>query len=54
MRILFIHQNFPAQFKLLAAHLAQQKGCEVAGLGDAANLNAPAGTFSFPVFGYAA
>ena len=29
MKILFIHQNFPAQFNQLAAHLAAQKGNEV-------------------------
>jgi hypothetical protein len=38
MRILFLHQNFPGQFKLLAAHLAAQPGYEVMGLGEAANL----------------
>jgi glycosyltransferase involved in cell wall biosynthesis len=54
MRILFIHQNFPGQFKLLAAHLAQQPEFEVVGLGDAANLDGKAKTFPFPVFGYRA
>jgi glycosyltransferase involved in cell wall biosynthesis len=54
MRILFIHQNFPGQFKLLAAHLAQQAGHEVAGLGDAANVSRQAGAFAFPVLGYQA
>lgn len=29
MKILFIHQNFPAQFNQLAAHLSQQAGYEV-------------------------
>jgi len=52
MRILFIHQNFPGQFKLLPAYLAQQKGVEVMGLGDTANLSAHTRTYSFPVLGY--
>jgi glycosyltransferase involved in cell wall biosynthesis len=54
MRILFLHQNFPGQFKLLAAHLAQQPGFEVVGLGDAANLDQRGGAFGFPVLGYPA
>ena len=52
MRVLLVHQNFPGQFKLLAAWLAQQAGLEVVGLGDAANLVRQARTFSFPVLGY--
>ncbi len=52
MRILFIHQNFPGQFKLLANHLAQQKGFEVVGMGDAANLETKPRTTAFPVLGY--
>jgi glycosyltransferase involved in cell wall biosynthesis len=54
MRILFIHQNFPGQFKLLAAHLARQPGISVVGLGDAANLDKRGGEFPFPVLGYRA
>lgn len=54
MRILFIHQNFPGQFKLLAAHLAQQPDHQVVGLGDAENVSRQAGAFAFPVFGYRA
>jgi glycosyltransferase involved in cell wall biosynthesis len=54
MRILFIHQNFPGQFKLLAAHLAQQPGYEVVGLGDSANLDNKARNFNHAVLGYAA
>lgn len=54
MRILFIHQNFPGQFKLLAAWLAQQPGFEVLGLGDAANLAGKGRMYSFPVLGYKA
>jgi glycosyltransferase involved in cell wall biosynthesis len=54
MRILFIHQNFPGQFKLLAAHLAQQPGNQVVGLGESANVSRQAGAFAFPVLGYQA
>lgn len=54
MRILFIHQNFPGQFKLLAAHLAQQPGFEVVGLGDSVNLDNKPRSFNHAVLGYAA
>ncbi|EQM69366.1 glycosyltransferase family 4 protein [Pseudomonas tohonis] len=33
MRVLFIHQNFPGQFRHLAAHLAKRDGVEVLGIG---------------------
>ena len=33
MRVLFIHQNFPGQFKHIALHLAQQPGVEVLAIG---------------------
>ena len=54
MRILFIHQNFPGQFKLLTAYLAKQPGFEVLGLGDAENIKNQGRKFSFQVLGYAA
>lgn len=54
MRILFIHQNFPGQFKLLAAHMARQPDMNVVGLGDAANIGNRVREFSFPVLGYQA
>ncbi|MFM1885220.1 MAG: hypothetical protein RL026_377 [Pseudomonadota bacterium] len=38
MRYLFIHQNFPGQFRHMAAALAADPGNEVLGMGDAANL----------------
>jgi len=38
MKILFIHQNFPAQFRHVAAALARAPGWEVAALGDTQNL----------------
>jgi hypothetical protein len=37
MRVLFVHQNFPGQFKHLAPWLLKQ-GHEVVGMGDADNL----------------
>ena len=33
MRVLFIHQNFPGQFKHIAQHLANQPGVEVLAIG---------------------
>lgn len=33
MKVLFIHQNFPGQFKHIAQHLAQQPGVEVLAIG---------------------
>ena len=38
MRILFVHQNFPAQYRHLAATLAQTPGCQVVALGDLDNV----------------
>jgi len=52
MNILFIHQNFPGQFKHLAIHLAQQPGWRVFGLGDAANLRDKPALPGVTVFGY--
>lgn len=54
MRILFIHQNFPGQFKLLAEALAQYPEYQVFGLGDTGRLKARKLKFSFPVSGYTA
>ncbi len=51
MRVLFVHQNFPGQFKHLAPWLLG-KGHEVAGMGDAANIGARASGFGFPVIAY--
>jgi glycosyltransferase involved in cell wall biosynthesis len=33
MRVLFVHQNFPGQYRHLAAAMAARKGCRVVGLG---------------------
>jgi glycosyltransferase involved in cell wall biosynthesis len=43
MRLLFVHQNFPGQYRHLAAHFAAQPGCEVVALGERRHLlrNAP-------------
>lgn len=38
MKILFIHQNFPAQYRHIAATLARLPGWRVFALGDAANV----------------
>ncbi len=37
MRVLFIHQNFPGQFRHVALSLAQRKGVEVVALTDSTN-----------------
>lgn len=39
MRILFVHQNFPGQYKHLAPALADDPGNEVVAIGDQANLH---------------
>jgi glycosyltransferase involved in cell wall biosynthesis len=43
MRLLFVHQNFPGQYRHLAAHFAARPGCEVVALGEKRRLlrNAP-------------
>jgi hypothetical protein len=33
MNLLFLHQNFPGQFKLIAKELAQREGCHVVAVG---------------------
>ena len=38
MRLLFVHQNFPGQYKHLAAYYAAKPGCEVVGVGEKGNL----------------
>jgi glycosyltransferase involved in cell wall biosynthesis len=37
-RLLFVHQNFPGQYRHLAAHYAAQPGCRVVGIGEKANV----------------
>jgi glycosyltransferase involved in cell wall biosynthesis len=43
MRLLFVHQNFPGQYRHLAAHFSTRPGCEVVALGEKRRLerNAP-------------
>ena len=38
MRLLFVHQNFPGQYRHLAAHNAAQPGNEVVAVGEKSNL----------------
>ena len=38
MRLLFVHQNFPGQYRHLAAHYASRRGCEVVAIGERQNL----------------
>jgi glycosyltransferase involved in cell wall biosynthesis len=38
MRLLFVHQNFPGQYRHLASHYAAQAGNEVVAVGEKANL----------------
>ncbi|HSJ97429.1 MAG TPA: glycosyl transferase family 1, partial [Myxococcota bacterium] len=38
MRLLFVHQNFPGQYRHLAAHYGALPGCEVVGLGERRNV----------------
>jgi hypothetical protein len=38
MRLLFLHQNFPGQFRHLAAHFAADSGNRVLAIGEASNL----------------
>jgi glycosyltransferase involved in cell wall biosynthesis len=50
MRLLFVHQNFPGQYRHLAAHFARQRGHQVVALGEKKNLrSSPPG---IKVFGY--
>ena len=38
MRYLFVHQNFPGQFRHVARALAEEPGNEVVGVGEAVNM----------------
>jgi len=53
MRLLFVHQNFPGQYRHLAAHFAGRPGCEVVALGERRHLerNAPHAA-GLRLFGY--
>jgi glycosyltransferase involved in cell wall biosynthesis len=41
MRLLFVHQNFPGQYRHLAAHYARRPGNQVVALGERKNLRTP-------------
>lgn len=38
MKILFVHQNFPGQYRHIAAAVAKVPGWEAAALGEAKNI----------------
>jgi glycosyltransferase involved in cell wall biosynthesis len=50
MRVLFVHQNFPGQYRHLAAHYAREH--EVVGLGEKANVARQARIPGVHLFGY--
>lgn len=52
LRILFIHQNFPGQFKLLSAALAAKGRHEIICLGDSSNLRITNQPIGMAVYGY--
>ena len=51
MRFLFVHQNFPGQYRHLAAHLARS-GHEVVAVGETANLRRTPRLSGVKVYGY--
>ena len=51
-RILFIHQNFPGQFKHLTEALSKNKEFQIVGLGENNRIAARNLKFNFPVLGY--
>lgn len=53
MRLLFVHQNFPGQYRHLAADYARQPGHEVVALGEAKNLPGKPRLPGVKVYGYA-
>jgi glycosyltransferase involved in cell wall biosynthesis len=54
MRLLFVHQNFPGQYRHLAAHYARQPGFQVIGFGEKANLLRQPRLPGVQLFGYEA
>jgi glycosyltransferase involved in cell wall biosynthesis len=54
MKLLFVHQNFPAQYRGLAETLARDASCQVMALGDATNLKRLGEVPGVSVAGYAA
>ncbi len=54
MKILFVHQNFPAQYRALAQALAQDGGWQVTALGEAGNVSRRGRLPGVALAGYAA
>ena len=54
MRFLFVHQNFPGQYRHIAAHYAAQKGNQVVAIGEKANLLRQPRIPGVNLFGYGA
>jgi glycosyltransferase involved in cell wall biosynthesis len=52
MRLLFVHQNFPAQYRHLAAHYASRPGMEVVAMGEKANVARRSAMPGVKLFGY--
>jgi hypothetical protein len=52
MRLLFVHQNFPGQYRHLAAHYAAQPGFKVVGIGEKANVLRQQRLPGVQLFGY--
>jgi glycosyltransferase involved in cell wall biosynthesis len=52
VRLLFVHQNFPGQYRHLAAHYASQPGTEVVALGEKANVARRPPMPGLKLFGY--
>jgi glycosyltransferase involved in cell wall biosynthesis len=52
MRLLFVHQNFPGQYRHLAAHYASRRGCEVVAIGEKQNLRHQPPLPGVKLFGY--
>ncbi len=41
MKIWFVHQNYPGQYKHLARHFAERHDCEVLGIGQSSRMEIP-------------
>jgi glycosyltransferase involved in cell wall biosynthesis len=52
VRVLFVHQNFPGQYRHLAAHFARRPDCEVVAIGEAKNLPGKARIPGVKLYGY--